>query len=87
MAEGNILVIDDELVMCEFLRDLLEDRGYAVNFVLSGNQGLKAFQQGSYDAVVCDLKMPDMDGIQVLERIRELDPDSVIIVITGYPSF
>ena len=87
MAEGNILVIDDELVMCEFLRDLLEDRGYAVNFVLSGNEGVKAFQQGSYDAVVCDLKMPDMDGIQVLERIRELDPDSVIIVITGYPSF
>jgi putative nucleotidyltransferase with HDIG domain len=87
MAEGNILVIDDELVMCEFLRDLLEDRGYSVSFALSGNEGIKAFQDGRFDAVVCDLKMPDIDGIDVLQEIKRTDPDSVVIVITGYPSF
>ena len=87
MAEGNILVIDDELVMCEFLRDLLEDRGYAVKFSLSGEEGIKEFQNGHFDAVVCDLKMPDIDGIDVLQEIKRTDPDSVVIVITGYPSF
>lgn len=87
MPEGNILVIDDELVMCEFLKDLLEDRGYAVNFALSGKEGIKAFQEGRFDAVICDLKMPDIDGIDVLQEIKRADPDSVVIVITGYPSF
>lgn len=87
MAEGNVLVIDDELVMCEFLRDLLEDRGYAVKYAVSGNEGIKAFRGGGVDVVVCDLKMPDMDGIDVLQEIKRADPDSVVIVITGYPSF
>ena len=87
MVEGNILVIDDELVICEFLRDLLEDRGWTVNFALSGQEGIKAFQAGGCDVVICDLKISDMDGIDVIHEIKRVDPDSVVIIITGYPSF
>ncbi|MFH1578344.1 MAG: response regulator, partial [Candidatus Omnitrophota bacterium] len=85
--QGSILVIDDELVMCELLRDLLSDRGYTVSHALSGEEGVKAFKKGSFNLVITDLKLPDLSGIQVLEAIRGDDPDAVIIVMTGYPSF
>lgn len=87
MAEGNILVVDDELVICEFLRDLLKARGYTVSYVFSGPEGIKAFSENSFDVVMVDLKIAGIDGLQVLEKIKEIDPDSVVIVITGYPSF
>lgn len=87
MAEGRILVIDDELVMCEFLRDLLQDRGHVVEYATSGNEGVAAFNKSGFNAVMCDLKLPDKYGIDVLREIKQADPDSVVIVMTGYPSF
>ena len=87
MAEGNILIIDDEVVMCELLTDILQEKGYMLKHALSGGEGIKAFKEGKFDVVMCDLKMPDMDGIKVLEEIKKLDPDSTFIVMTGYPSF
>ncbi len=87
MAEGNILVVDDELVICELLGDLLKDKGFSVNYALSGGEGIDAFSENNFDLVIVDLKMPDIDGTKVLEKIKEIDPDSVVIVITGYPSF
>ncbi len=87
MAEGNILVIDDELVMCEFLSDLLKDRGYTVKYALSGKDGIKAFGEDNFDVVMVDLKIPDIDGIKLLGEMKGIEPDSIIIVITGYPSF
>ncbi|MEK9149390.1 MAG: response regulator, partial [Candidatus Desantisbacteria bacterium] len=87
MAEGNILVIDDELVICEFLSDLLKDREYTVKYALSGRDGLKAFGEDNFDVVMVDLKIPDIDGIKLLGEIKGIDPDSIIIVMTGYPSF
>ena len=87
MAEGNILVIDDELVMCELLRDLLKDKGYEVKYVLSGEEGIKVSKENNFDLIMTDLKIPDIDGITVLQEIKKFDPDSMVIVITGYPSF
>ena len=87
MAKGNILVIDDELVMREFLRDLLSEQGYAVKEASSGQDGIKILKEGKYDIVLCDLKMPDMDGIKVLEKAKEIDPNIVFIIVTGYPTF
>ena len=87
MAKGNILVIDDELVMCEFLNTLLTDRGYSVKYALSGQEGVKKFKEGGFDLVMTDLKLLDMDGIKVLKEIKKLDPECIVIVMTGYPSF
>ncbi len=85
--DKTILVIDDELVMCEFLKDLLTDRGYVVKYTRTGREGLRAFRTGEFDAVITDLNIPDMDGVEVLKGIKECDPEGVVIVITGYPSF
>lgn len=87
MGRNNILVVDDELVMCKLLGDILNDRGYTTSYTLSGQEGIKMFGEGNFDVVMVDLKMPDIEGIKVLEKIREVDSDSVVIVITGYPSF
>ena len=87
MAESKILVIDDELVVCELLSDLLKDRGYLVKYMLSGAEGVREAKQDKFDVIMTDLKLPDMDGINVLGQIIEFDPDSVIIIMTGYPSF
>ena len=85
---ANLLVVDDELIMCELLKDILKDKGYEVNYSLSGIDGLKAItEKKNYDVALVDIKMPDMTGIQVLERVREIDPNLVVIVITGFPSF
>jgi response regulator RpfG family c-di-GMP phosphodiesterase len=87
MAEGSVLVIDDELVVCELLSDLLKDRGYVVKYALSGGEGVRQSKQDKFDLIMTDLKLPDIDGIKVLEEIIEFDSDSVVIIITGYPSF
>lgn len=86
-GSGSVLVVDDELVVCELLSDLLKDRGYVVKYALSGQEGIKQSKQEKFDVIMTDLKLPDIDGIKVLEDIVEFDPDSVVIIITGYPSF
>jgi len=74
--------------MCKLLEDLLKDKGYQVNYTLSGRDGLKAITENrNYDVVLVDIKMPGMTGIQVLEKIKKIDPNLVVIVITGFPSF
>lgn len=84
MSQGSILVIDDELIMCHLLTDLLEDKDYEVNYAQTGSEGLKAAQKKSFDAVITDLKMPDMNGLKVLAELKNLDPDAMVIVITGF---
>lgn len=87
MDTGRVLVIDDEEIICELLNDILKDKGYSVNYELSAENGIKAFQEDSFDVVMTDLKIAGSDGIDVLKQIKVHDPDSVVIVITGYPSF
>jgi putative nucleotidyltransferase with HDIG domain len=84
---NNILVIDDEMVICELLETLLKDQGFSVTTALSGEEGIKKFKEGTYGLVMTDLKLPDLDGIKVLEQIKKHNPDTVVIVMTGYPSF
>jgi len=84
---NNILVIDDEMVICELLDTLLKDQGFSVTTALSGEEGIKKFKEGAYDLVMTDLKLPDLDGIKVLEQVKKIDQDTVVIVMTGYPSF
>jgi two-component system phosphate regulon sensor histidine kinase PhoR len=81
----RILVVDDELGMREGCRKILVSEGYEVETAEDGLAGLEIFkEQGGFAAALVDLKMPRMGGIDLIERIREIDEDAVLLVITAY---
>ncbi len=84
--ETRILIIDDEPILRESLQAWLERDGYSVEAVSTGDEGLERVQNTSFDLVFLDLKLEDIDGIQVLSRIKEDDPDTAVVMITAYGS-
>lgn len=84
MAEAKVLVIDDEQTMLDACKQVLSRRGYEVLTALSGEEGLRIAKEARPDIAIVDLKMPGIDGMEVLERLSEIDPSMVKIVITGY---
>jgi len=81
---AKILVIDDEKNVCTSCKRILEEEGHVVEYVLTGEEGLRRAVEGNYEIVLLDLKMPDLDGGEVLERIQQKRPDVTVIIITGY---
>jgi signal transduction histidine kinase len=82
--EVSILVIDDEVGIREGCRRALIPLGYNVDVAPTGATGLRKLREGSFDLVLLDLMMPGMSGMEALDRIHEIDPDIVVIIITGY---
>jgi two-component system sensor histidine kinase/response regulator len=82
--QPKILVIDDERGIREGCRRALTPLGYSVEVADTGATGLRELREGSFDLVLLDLMMPGMSGVEALDRIREIDPDVVVIIITGY---
>ena len=80
----KLLLIDDEPDILRVLGISLRADGYEVIPALNGTEGLEAFSREKPPIVITDIKMPGMDGIQVLEKIKELDPDTEVIIITGH---
>ena len=80
----NILVIDDEMSIREGLRQALTGEGYLVELAENGKIGLEKLQKGRFNAVISDLKMPIMSGMEVLKTIQILQPDVPVIIITGF---
>jgi len=81
---AQILVIDDDKVMRDACYQILSRQGYRVEMASSARQGLALLEKSSFDAVLLDLVMPDVDGLETLKRIRAIDPESEVIIITGY---
>ena len=79
----RILAIDDEPAMTEWLKILLEHAGYEVKTALIGTRGEELFKAWGPDAVVTDMVLPDMDGIELVRKLKQLNPESEVIVITG----
>ena len=80
----TILIIDDEEAIRNALRDILEMEDYEVEEAKDGIDALSKIKQNSYDAIICDIKMPKMDGMEVLERAQLICPDVPIIMISGH---
>jgi two-component system response regulator HydG len=86
MAEERVMIVEDEEGMREFLKILLTKEGYRVTALDNGKDAVDRFTEESYHVVITDIKMPGMDGIQVLSRIKEADPSIPVIIMTGHAS-
>lgn len=82
----KILVVDDEPVVVRSCERVLRAEGYNIEGVLSGREAILKMEQNTYDLVLTDLKMPEMDGITLIRWIRKSRPDTGVVIITGYPS-
>ncbi len=82
----KILVVDDEPVVVRSCERVLKAEGYNIEGVLSGREAILKMEQNTYDLVLTDLKMPEMDGITLIRWIRKSRPDTGVVIITGYPS-
>jgi two-component system response regulator PilR (NtrC family) len=85
-SKGIIHLIDDEPVIHDVLGQLLTSEGYEVEISASGEEALEKFPSHSFDVILLDLLMPGMDGIEVLRRIKKVDPLAAVIIITAYGS-
>jgi two-component system, cell cycle response regulator len=84
--QPTILVVDDEAPVRHFLKVLLERLGYRVDTATGGPDALRKTAKVNYDVVLTDLIMPRMDGLEVIRRVKEISPETEVVMITGYPS-
>ena len=80
----HILVMEDDSSVAKGLEMVLTEEGYNVYLADTGGLALEAFKQKRYDLLVADLRLPDMDGMQVIKQIKTEKPDTEVVVITGY---
>lgn len=80
----TILVIDDEKAIRNTLKDILSFEGFEVEEAVDGAEGLEMIKAKDYDCILCDVKMPKMDGIEVLNKAKEIKPDVPFVVISGH---
>ena len=80
----SILIIDDEKAIRKTLAEILSYEGYKIDEASDGEEGLKKFSNAAYDVVLCDIKMPKMDGLEFLEKAKTVNGDVPIIVISGH---
>jgi DNA-binding response OmpR family regulator len=82
----RILVVDDEEDILGLLSELLQRWGFEADTVTNGREALERFRGRDFDLVLTDLKMPDMDGLELLRRIREENPRIPVLMLTGFPT-
>lgn len=82
--EFHILIVDDELVVRDSLKDWLEDEGFRVDTAESGAEALENLTKESFNLMLLDIKMPGMDGVEVLKRSREINPELPVVMMTAY---
>jgi len=86
MSKIEVLIIDDDQSMLELEEFHLRAQGYETARSQTGEEGLKLVEASRFDVVLTDLQLPDLDGIEVVRRLKELSPDSEIIMVSGYGS-
>src|SRR5258708_16303187 len=82
----RVLVVDDEPMMSDSLRQHLAEEGYSVDTAASGAEAIDLFDGGAHHLVICDLQLPDMDGLTLLRHMKDAKPTTEVLVVTGYGS-
>lgn len=80
----KILIIDDDIDMCQLLARFLQRKGFETATATNGNKGIAAFKEGQFDLVLCDFRLGDKEGVDVLKEIKHLNYETQVIIITGY---
>jgi DNA-binding NtrC family response regulator len=83
-ASGNILIVDDERSIRKTLNEILSYEGFKIDEAADGEEGLKLFSDKTYDVVLCDIKMPKIDGLEFLVKANEVNSDVPVIMISGH---
>jgi CheY-like chemotaxis protein len=83
LAEIRVLIVDDEVHVAELLTEIVETFGYTAHMVTNGTQALRAVREFQPKVVLLDVKMPDIGGATVLERLRTSTPSPAVIIVTG----
>lgn len=83
-CKARILVLDDEPIVCKRLKPAFQKAGYEVETFTESGAALERIEQARFDIVVTDLKMEGVDGMQFLTRVKEIAPETSVIIITGF---
>ena len=83
MKSLKVLVIDDESVICDACHLVLTEKGHTVDHCMAGKTGLLAIERGIYDVILLDMKLPDIDGMEILKTVREKAEAPCVVVMTG----
>lgn len=86
VEQERILVVDDDDSIRKVLASILEEKGYMVDTAQNGKEAIEKTQSEFYNLALVDIRLPDMDGTEVLASIKETTPPMVKIIVTGYPS-
>jgi len=81
----KILIVEDDSFIISFISKVLKSQGYLVTTAITGKEALEKFQTSNYNLVLLDIGLPDMKGTEILKRIREVNQDIIVIMITGDP--
>ncbi|MBW1995172.1 MAG: response regulator, partial [Deltaproteobacteria bacterium] len=84
MMTGKILIVDDELDILDMLSGFLKQEGFVVNTASSGEEAIRVFKSEPFDVVITDMRMPGMDGLMLMRRVKELDEDVEVIILTAF---
>ncbi|MGD9157360.1 MAG: response regulator [Desulfobacteraceae bacterium] len=86
LSLNNILIVDDEINVCMGCQRIFDEQGFKSNYALSGMEGLKKAESEDFNLVITDMKMPDISGLEMIKRLKQMKPDVAVVMITGYAS-
>ena len=86
VENGRILVVDDEDSIRKVLKTILEEKGYRVDTAETGKEAIAKSKQGAYNLALIDVRLPDIEGTELLKAIENTTPNMVKVIVTGYPS-
>lgn len=82
----NLLIIDDDEIIIKLIKIILKYEGYKIDTASTGKKAIKILEKKRYDVVLLDIKLSDISGMIIIEHIKKIDPNIIVIMVTGYNS-
>ncbi len=82
--KASILVVDDDMGMCETLSDIMEEKGYRTIIATDGREAIQKAKELAFDVILMDIKMPGMDGVETFKQIKRIQPETAVVMMTAY---